>query len=348
MVVPLDSYRRDESFRRAAARPSRDADVRSDERVVGASDLCGFAADWASPIEALPLILATPARFTSALANIDPEQWSRRERDGGSPLQDLADVAELYHATANGSGSSSNRRATEITPAHDERNFAVSADSPPIVRAGVVRGLSRSGTSCQRGSARRLDTHSQRPRPNGERGDAAARSPRRRTRSSSRRPTSRAHSSAINRHVDRAPACYEPGEHSVPKPIRCCAVLRTHHDASTGGTNLEIGRELAVALITATLNLRYGDGDAELFEQALSDASASAGMDCTVRELAHCAGTLANIAAHGNGVDTLEWWSAIAKQITIEGTDLAEPVITPVMGDVHLGGMQRGRRQNGR
>ena len=54
-------------------------------------------------------------------------------------------------------------------------------------------------------------------------------------------------------------------------------------------------------------------------------------MDCTVRELAHCAGTLANIAAHGNGVDTLEWWSAIAKQITLEGTDLAEPVITPVM-----------------
>jgi hypothetical protein len=94
---------------------------------------------------------------------------------------------------------------------------------------------------------------------------------------------------------------------------------------------LETGREPAVALITATLNLRYGDGDEELFEQALSDASASAVVDSAVRELAHCAGTLANIAAQDNDVDTLEWWSAVAKQITIQGTDLAEPVITPVM-----------------
>ena len=54
-------------------------------------------------------------------------------------------------------------------------------------------------------------------------------------------------------------------------------------------------------------------------------------VDFAVRGLADCAGTLANIAAHDKGVDTLEWWSAIAKQITMEGTELAEPVITPVM-----------------
>ena len=99
----------------------------------------------------------------------------------------------------------------------------------------------------------------------------------------------------------------------------------------TGGTNLETGREPAVALITATLNLRYGDGDTQLFEQALSDASAAAVVDSAIRELAHCAATLANIAAHDNGINALEWWSAIAKQIMIEGTDLAEPVITAVM-----------------
>ena len=124
---------------------------------------------------------------------------------------------------------------------------------------------------------------------------------------------------------------YEPGEHSVPQtgPVR----LRAPNPSQcVGRTNLEIGRELAVALITATLNLRYGDGDADLFEQALSDASASRRW-WTARSTRWptCAGTLANIAAHGNGVDTLEWWSAMAQQITLEGTDLAEPVITPVM-----------------
>ena len=137
MVVPLDSYRRDEPFRRAAARPNRDADVRSDERVFGACDLCGSAADWASPIEALPVILATPARFTSALANMDPGQWSRtrtrrrvtaaRSRARRRALSRHREPAPAHLRTG----------ATEITPAHDERNFAVSPESPPIVRAAL-------------------------------------------------------------------------------------------------------------------------------------------------------------------------------------------------------------------
>jgi hypothetical protein len=94
---------------------------------------------------------------------------------------------------------------------------------------------------------------------------------------------------------------------------------------------LETGRERAIALITATLNLRYGDGDTELFEQALTDASAGRPADDAVRELAQCAGTLANMVARKDEVDTLEWWSAIAKRITIEGSELEQALVTPVM-----------------
>jgi len=93
---------------------------------------------------------------------------------------------------------------------------------------------------------------------------------------------------------------------------------------------VDSGQEQAVALVTATLNLRYGDGDAELFEEALSDATDSAIEHDAVRELAHCAATLANLAAHHENIDPLEWWSAIAKRMSVEGTQFAEPRITPI------------------
>ena len=77
MVVPLDRYRRDELVSSCCCDSESSIQGRAHERGVRACDRCGLATDWASPIEALPMILVTPARFTSVLANAGPGQWSQ-------------------------------------------------------------------------------------------------------------------------------------------------------------------------------------------------------------------------------------------------------------------------------
>jgi hypothetical protein len=72
-----------------------------------------------------------------------------------------------------------------------------------------------------------------------------------------------------------------------------------------------------------------------LFGRALADVLTSTLIEDAVRELAHCAGTLANMNAHRNNVDTLEWWSAVAKRIAIEGPQDDQPPVTPVMRAAH-------------
>jgi hypothetical protein len=94
---------------------------------------------------------------------------------------------------------------------------------------------------------------------------------------------------------------------------------------------VETGREHAVALITAAVNERYGDGDATLLPRALADVTEGTLMEDAVTELAHCAATLANMNARKEDVDTLEWWSAIAQHVVIDGPDDDQPAVSPLM-----------------
>ena len=269
MVVPLESYRRDEPFRSMPRCPSRDADVRSDERV-GTCNGCGFDADWAVPIEALPVILATPARFTSVLADVGPGQWSRRDRDGGSPLQYLADVAEVYHATANRLRLVFEQARTEITPAHDERNFAGSAESLPIVRwprpwRRPMVGGSRRGEREERRSARESAAATRREET------LLRESPPRRRRPSRRLQQALCATHVSNVHANREPEREEIGESTrAQKPLRVLRRATTPHDATTGGETWKAGERPAVAQIRARQNFeRDGESDAETFEKPL-------------------------------------------------------------------------------
>jgi hypothetical protein len=94
---------------------------------------------------------------------------------------------------------------------------------------------------------------------------------------------------------------------------------------------VDTGREHAVALITAALNELYGDGDALLFRRALADVLTSTLIEDAVRELARCAGMLANMNARKDDLETLEWWSAVAERFAIEGPQDDQRPVTPVM-----------------
>ncbi len=71
----------------------------------------------------------------------------------------------------------------------------------------------------------------------------------------------------------------------------------------------------AFGIVTASVNWRYGDGDDDLFEQAVREADASGSAAAIIRELANLAGTFIGVLAHDSGFDPLELWSSCATNL---------------------------------
>jgi hypothetical protein len=93
---------------------------------------------------------------------------------------------------------------------------------------------------------------------------------------------------------------------------------------------VDTGRERAIALTTAAVNARFGDGDTALTERALSDGLALTYAEDTMRELSNIATVLVGEAARDANVEPCEWWSAIATQLAIDGVDAEPPLVTLV------------------
>ena len=84
----------------------------------------------------------------------------------------------------------------------------------------------------------------------------------------------------------------------------------------------------AFGLVTASLNSRYGDGDAELFKQSIDEAVAGDSPEATIRELANLASTLVSVLAQEGDVDPLELWSGCATSIASAATDHRATTLT--------------------